>query len=47
MDDMVTVTLLLLWFIPSFIIEERIKFQLEVSEDEGAFYFSPLSSWPS
>lgn len=38
---------MLLWFIPSFIIEGHIKFQLGVSENEDAFYFSPLSSWPS
>ena len=38
---------MLLWFIPSFIIEGHIKFQLGVSGNEDAFYFCPLSSWPS
>ena len=38
---------MLLCFISSFIIEGHIKFQLGVSENEDAFYFPLLSSWPS
>ena len=38
---------MLLCFIPSFIIEGHIKFQLGVGENEDAFYFPLLSSWPS
>ena len=38
---------MLLWFSLSFIIEGHIRFQLGVSDDEDAFYFSPLCSWPS
>ena len=38
---------MLLCIIPSFIIEGHIKFQLGVGENEDAFYFPLLNSWPS